>query len=74
MPNHPTVDEVVDAIKKMSPRQRRHLTSKLAEDEALTEEIGDIIALIRTDKEPGEPFDEFVEELKAEGYDIPNRH
>lgn len=69
----PSVEEVAEAIKKMDCRQRRQLLSKLMEYEGLIEDLSDIADLIRTRDEPSRPFDEFINELRAEGRDIPDR-
>ena len=66
----PSVDEVAEAINRMSQRQRQRLLSKLMEIEGLIEDLDDIADLIRARDEPSRPFDEFMEELKAEGRDI----
>ena len=70
MPQSLSVDEVADAIKKMSPRERGRLLSKIAEIEDLLEELDDIADVIRARGETTRPYEEFLEELKAEGRDI----
>ncbi len=68
-----SVDEIANAIKQMSPRQRERLLSKISEIDDLLEDLEDIRDIRRTKGEPTRPFDEFVEELRAEGHDIPRR-
>lgn len=68
-----SVDEVANAIRKMSPRQRGRLLSKISDIDELLEDLEDIRDLRRTRDEPTKPLDEFVEELRAEGHEIPHR-
>ena len=68
-----SVDEVANAIRKMSPRQRERLLSKISDIDSLLEDLEDIRDLRRTKDELTMPFDEFVEELRAEGHEIPHR-
>ncbi|HET6456702.1 MAG TPA: hypothetical protein VFI02_20055 [Armatimonadota bacterium] len=70
MPQSLSVDEVADAIKKMSRRERGRLLGKIAEIEDLLEELDDIADVIRARGETTRPYEEFLEELKAEGRDI----
>jgi hypothetical protein len=65
-----SVDEIADAIKKLSPRERGQLLSKIAEIEDLLEELEDIADVIRARGEPTRPYEEFLEELRAEGRDV----
>lgn len=65
MPNE-SVDRVADAIRRMDQKEREALLLQLAEMDDLIEDLEDVVALIRSAREPARPYQDFLDELKAE--------
>jgi len=70
MPRLKSVDEVAAAIEEMSENEREQLLLRMAKMDDLLEDLEDIADLIRCSREPTQPLEEFIAELRAEGRDV----
>ena len=62
-----SLDQMLKALPSLSKAERRKLLDGLCHYQDLWEDLHDILTLIERKDEPSRPYDEFVEELKAEG-------
>ena len=65
-----TVDQIVSAILGLSEEERGDLALRLVQMDELMEDIEDVLTILRTADEPSRPYEEFIDELRAEGRDI----
>lgn len=70
MPVHKSVDEVVTAIKDMSRQEREELLLKMAGMDDIVEDLEDVTDILRRSHEPTRSYEDFLNELQAEGRDV----
>ncbi|GEM_PF-1231288 len=61
-----TMDDILKKLSTLSKADRRKLLEELCADPDLREDLYDIRTLLQRKGEPTRPYDEFVQELKAE--------
>lgn len=62
-----SVDHILEALPSLSKVERRRLLEGLCAYPDLVEDLHDIATILERRNEPTRPYQEFVEELKAEG-------
>ncbi|MBI2872074.1 MAG: hypothetical protein HYY00_02660 [Chloroflexi bacterium] len=61
------VDDILKALPTLTKTERRRLLEGLCANPHLMEDLHDIVTLLERRDEPSRPYEEFVQELKAEG-------
>lgn len=62
-----TLDDILKKLPTLTKTERRKLLAGLCADPDLWEDIRDIATLLERKGEPSRPYEEFAQELKAEG-------
>jgi len=66
MPGSQSVEEIASAIEQLDQTQREALLLRMAKIDGLLEELEDMADVIRAQREPSKPFDDFLAELRVE--------
>ena len=65
--NASAVDRILETLPSLSKAERRRLLEGLCAHPDLLEDLHDIVTILEPRNEASRPYDEFVEELRAEG-------
>lgn len=61
------VPQIMDALKKFGPRDRQELLYALATDRMMSEDLEDLVDLLRTRREPAVRWETFKARLRKQG-------
>jgi hypothetical protein len=70
MATNSSVDKIAAEIAGLSRDDREALLVRMAKMGDLLEELEDVADLLRSAREPARPYEEFLNELKAEGREV----
>lgn len=65
-----SVDKIAAEIEGLSREDREALLVRMAKMGDLLEELEDVADLLQSAREPARPYEEFLDELRAEGREI----